>query len=112
MKNLFLLVVVLGTLCGCSTVKSMLPGDSTSAGDQMLSQSKQTKELGKTWKEGKSLVERGERLLSKSEKLALESQNAKVEAEGLIARGRSLISNSEQGYRTAFGADPFQAAER
>lgn len=106
MRKMFLLVVVLVAMCGCSTVKSMLPSESSSAGDQMLSQSKQTKELGKTWKEGKSLVERGERLLSKSEKLALESQNAKVEAEGLIARGRSLISNSEQGYRMAFDTSP------
>ena len=103
MQKLFVFVVAISFATGCSTVKSWMPGSSASVGDQMLSQSKQTKVLGKTWNEGQQLVDKGQKLMSKSEKLALESQRAKVEAEGLLARGNSLISNSEDGYRVAFG---------
>lgn len=104
MKFLSAICLSVALATGCSTVKSWMPGQSNdSPGAQMLSQSKQTKTLGKTWNEGQDLVEKGQKLMSKSQKLSLDSQNAKTEAEGLIARGESLISNSEDSYRTAFG---------
>lgn len=106
MKRLSLLasfVLLVSLAAGCSTVKSWMPATSSTAGDQMLTQAKQTKVLGKTWNEGQDLVEKGEKLLSKSEQLALDSKKAKLEAEGLIAKGNSLISNSEDNYRVAFG---------
>lgn len=104
MERLLVIGLFLFLATGCSTVKSMLPGQTAgSPGEQMLSQSKQTKVLGKTWNEGQEMVEKGQKLLAKSEKLSLESQKAKTEAEGLIAQGNTLISSSEKGYRTAFG---------
>ena len=109
MKRLLVFAALLALATGCSTVKSWMPGDATSPGDQMLTQSKQTKVLGKTWNEGQQMVEKGQKLLTKSEKLTLEAQKARTEAEGLIAQGNTLISSSEKGYRTAFGgpsADP------
>ena len=90
---------------GCASVRSILPGADGTAGDQMISQAKETKNLGKNWNEGKRLVEKGNKLLSKSEKLARESREAKAEADGLLARGNSLISNSESTYEVAFGGD-------
>lgn len=107
MKRLFFIGLFVVFATGCSSVRSWIPGQSPdSPGDQMLSQSKQTKTLGKTWNEGQQMVEKGQKLLSKSQKLALESQKAKTEAEGLIAQGNTLISSSESGYRNAFGGSP------
>lgn len=106
MKNILLFAVLVMFASGCTTVRSLMPGQgSSSIGDQMLSQSQQTKSLGKKWNQGQELVAKGQKLLSKSQKLATESQQAKLEAEGLIAQGKSLISNSEEGYRVAFGED-------
>ena len=111
MKRLFVFSAVVLLSCGCSTTTSSLPSwmpgsaASTDPGQQMLSQAKETKELGKTWNEGQRLVDKGQKLLAKSDKLSREAQKAKAEAEGLIAEGEGLISNSETGYRTAFGSD-------
>ena len=111
MKRLVAISAAVLLSCGCSTVSSSLPSwmpgsaASTDPGQQMLSQAKETKELGKTWNEGQRLVEKGQKLLAKSEKLNRDAQKAKAEAEGLIAQGEGLISNSETGYRTAFGSD-------
>jgi|GEM_PF-5675379 len=107
MTRLIFCAVLMGLMTGCSSVKSFLPGGSnTSPGDQMMSQAKETKTLGKTWNDGKDLVKKGQKLMSKSEKLALESRKARTEAEGLIAKGNTLISSSERTYETAFGETP------
>lgn len=104
MKRLFFLLLFLSLATGCSMVKSIMPNSSPSTpGEQMLSQSKQTKTLGKTWNQGQQMLEKGQKLLSKSDKLRLESQQTRTEAEGLIAQGNTLIANSEQGYKAAFG---------
>lgn len=104
MLRLIIFTALLLMSVGCTTVKSWLPNSSgASPGDQMLSQSKQTKSLGKTWNHGQEMLEKGQKLLSKSEKLAMEAQKARLEAEGMIAQGNTLIDKSERGYRTAFG---------
>ncbi len=106
MKLLFSLLLLVSLTTGCSMVKSIMPNNSPSTpGEQMLSQSKQTKTLGKTWNQGQQMLEKGQKLLSKSEKLQLESQQTRTEAEGLIAQGNTLIANSEKGYKAAFGGD-------
>lgn len=103
MKRLIALMFCIALTTGCASVRSILPGAEGTAGDQMISQAKETKSLGKNWNEGQKLVEKGNKLLSKSESLARESRDAKAEAEGMIARGNALIDNSEEGYQMAFG---------
>ena len=111
MRRLIVFITLLVLTAGCTTVKSWLPSSSgTLPGDQMLSQSKQTKTLGKTWNHGHEMIEKGQKLLSKSEKLAMDAQKARLEAEGMIAQGNTLIENSERGYRTAFGEGPSMGA--
>ena len=105
MKSLILLAAVVVCLTGCSAARSVLPGPGATPGDQLLSQSKQMKVLGKKLKHGQDLVAKGEKMLSRSEKLARDSQAAKLEAEGLIAQGNTLIQNSETDYEVAFGDD-------
>ena len=104
MKRVLTLVFCIALTTGCASVRSILPGTSDGGvGSQMLEQAEETKQLGKSWKEGQRLVEKGNKLLSKSEGLAQESREVKAEAEGLIARGNALINSSEQSYEVAFG---------
>ena len=103
MKRFMTLALCVAFATGCASVRSILPGADGGAGDQMISQSKETKTLGKNWNEGNRLVEKGNKLLSKSEKLARESREAKAQAEGLLARGNTLIESSESTYQVAFG---------
>ena len=99
--GLFILIAT-----GCSTVKSWMPGQSSdSLGDQMLSEAKETSELGKSWNEGQKKISKAEKLMARSESLARESQKLKAEAEGLLAEGNGLVESSEQNYRVAFGED-------
>ena len=103
MNRLLTLTLCIAFATGCASVRSMLPGADGSTGDQMISQAKETKTLGKNWNEGQRLVEKGNKLLSKSEDLARESRELKAEADGMLARGNALIENSESGYQVAFG---------
>lgn len=111
MKRLFVVAAALIVFAGCSSVRNMLPTSSTSVGDQMLNQAKETSTLGKSWKEGQKLVEKGEKLKARSEKLARQSREAELEAESLIAKGENLIGNSESNYRVAFDAESEPATD-
>ena len=103
MKRLFILGICVALATGCASVRSALPGGSSTPGDQMITQAKETQTLGKNWNDGQRLVDKGNKLLSKSDEMARESRKLKAEAEGMLARGNSLIDSSKDSYEVAFG---------
>lgn len=104
MKRVLALGLLIALSTGCASLESILPGSEGTAGDLMISQAKEAKALGKNWNDGTKMVAKGNKLLSKSEELARESRKAKLDAESMIARGKGLIENSEEGYQVALGS--------
>jgi hypothetical protein len=71
-------------------------------GDKMIAQSKDTRDLGKQWQNGKDLVARGERIKADGMDI-IATGDAKVkEGERLIAEGNKMMSESEMIYKSRF----------
>ncbi|MGK2952944.1 MAG: hypothetical protein ACSLEZ_11250 [Thiobacillus sp.] len=79
------LIALLGA--GCSSTPPTL-------GEQMVTQSKDTKDLGKQWKSGHDMVARGEKLKSEGERLVTEGNSAMRESELIFKErfpGQTLV---------------------
>ncbi|HEY9099213.1 MAG TPA: hypothetical protein VIN38_10115 [Thiobacillus sp.] len=71
-------------------------------GDKMISQAESTRDLGKQWQDGKSLVKRGERI--KAEGMDINAKgDAKVkEGDRLITEGKAMMNESEMTFKERF----------
>jgi len=87
------LIAVLGA--GCTSTPPTV-------GQQMITQSKDTKDLGKQWKNGQDIVARGEKLKSEGrDMIALGEQKVK-EGERLVTEGNAAMHESELIFKERF----------
>ena len=95
LSNLLILGLVTAFSVGCAT-------SPPTVGDKMMSQSDNTRDLGKKWEAGKSLVKKGESI--KAEGLEIVGTgDAKVKnGERMIAEGKAMMAESEMIYKERF----------
>lgn len=87
------LVTALGAGCASSP---------PTPGQQMISQAKETRDLGKQWKSGNTMVTRGERTQAEGRDLITQGEKKVREGERLIAEGNALKIESERLFQERF----------
>ena len=87
------LVIALGAGCSSSP---------PTPGQQMISQAKDTRELGKQWKSGNAMVTRGERLQAEGRDMIAQGERRVQEGERMVAEGHALKIESEQIFQERF----------
>lgn len=87
------LVAALGS--GCTSTPPTL-------GQQMISQAKDTRELGKQWKSGNTMVTRGERTKAEGRDMIAQGERKVQEGERMIAEGNALKIESERVFQERF----------
>jgi len=87
------LVTALGAGCSSSP---------PTPGQQMMSQAKDTRELGRQWKSGNAMVTRGERTKAEGQDLIAQGERKIQEGERLIADGNALKIESERMFQERF----------
>lgn len=87
------LVTALGA--GCSSTPP-------TPGQQMISQAKDTRELGKQWKSGNTMVTRGEKATAEGRDMIAQGERKVREGERMIAEGNALKIESERIFQERF----------
>lgn len=71
-------------------------------GDRMISQSKDTRELGKQWKRGDDMVVRGEKIKAEGQETIKQGEQRVQEGERIISEGNTLKKESELLFKERF----------
>ena len=87
------LIAVLGA--GCASSPPTL-------GDKMISQSKDTKDLGKQWTRGHDMVARGEKIKAEGKEIISQGEERVKEGERLVAEGNRAMKEAELLYKERF----------
>ena len=87
------LVAILGA--GCSSTPP-------TPGQKMISQAKDTRELGKQWKSGNTMMTRGERAKAEGRDMIAQGERKVKEGERMIAEGNALKIESERIFQERF----------
>lgn len=77
-------------------------------GSQMISQSKDTRDLGRQWKQGNEAVARGERLKSEGQNMIARGEQRIREGESLIIEGNAAMAESERIFQERFPGQTLQ----
>jgi hypothetical protein len=71
-------------------------------GQQMISQAKDTRELGRQWKSGNAMVTRGEKTKAEGRDMIAQGERKVQEGDRLIAEGNALKLESERLFQERF----------
>ena len=71
-------------------------------GQQMISQAQETRELGRQWKSGNTMVTRGERIKAEGRDMITQGERRVQEGERMIAEGNALKIESERIFQERF----------
>jgi hypothetical protein len=96
------LIAVLGA--GCTSAPPTL-------GEQMITQSKDTRDLGKQWKSGQDMVARGEKLKSEGQDMIAQGEQKVKEGERLVTEGNAAMQESELIFKERFPGQTLVPAE-
>lgn len=101
---LFLVGFVATLAAGCTTSPPATPGG------QMISQSKDTRDLGRQWQQGQQAVVRGEQLKTEGQQMIARGEQKVREGENLIMEGKAAMAESERIYQERFPGQTLQGA--
>tara|TARA_R110002049_G_scaffold254846_1_gene430331 strand:+ start:676 stop:1002 length:327 start_codon:yes stop_codon:yes gene_type:complete len=71
-------------------------------GDKMISQSDSTRDLGKQWQDGKSLVKKGESIKAEGMDINAKGDVKVKEGDRLITEGKAMMQESEMIFKKRF----------
>jgi hypothetical protein len=80
-------------------------------GEQMITQSQDTRDLGKQWKSGHDMVARGEKSKSEGEDMIARGEQKVKEGERLITEGNAAMQESELIFKERFPGQTLVHAE-
>lgn len=95
LPNLLVLGLVAAFSVGCAS-------SPPTVGDKMMSQAESTRELGKKWEEGKSLVKKGESIKAYGLEVVADGEARVKNGERMIAEGQAMMAESEMVYKARF----------
>jgi len=101
---LFLAGFLAALAAGCTTTPAATPGG------QMISQSKDTRDLGRQWQQGHQHVLRGEKLKTEGQEMIARGEQKVREGENLIIEGKAAMAESERIYQERFPGQTLQGA--
>lgn len=93
--NLLILGLVAAFGAGCAS-------SPPTVGDRMISQSDSTRELGKRWEAGQSLVKKGESIKAEGQDIIAKGNEKVKHGDRLIAEGKAMMAESELLYKQRF----------
>ena len=96
------LIAVLGA--GCASTPPTV-------GEQMITQSKDTRDLGKQWKSGQDMVGRGEKLKAEGQDMIAQGEQKVKEGERLLTEGNAAMQESELIFKERFPGQTLVPAE-
>jgi hypothetical protein len=102
--GLFLAGFMVAVGAGCTTSPPATPGG------QMISQSKDTRDLGRQWQQGQQAVVRGEQLKTEGQQMIARGEQTVREGENLIIEGKAAMAESERIFQERFPGQTLQGA--
>jgi type IV pilus biogenesis protein CpaD/CtpE len=102
--TIVLLAALTAVLAGCTSAPPTL-------GEQMITQSKETRDLGKQWKSGQDMVARGEKLKSEGQDMIAQGEQRVKEGERLVTEGNAAMQESELIFKERFPGQTLVPAE-
>jgi hypothetical protein len=99
-----LVAFVAALAAGCTTAPPATPGG------QMISQSKDTRGLGRQWQQAQQDVSRGEKLKTEGQEMIARGEQRVREGENLIMEGKAAMAESERIYQERFPGQTLQGA--